>query len=142
MPPFISFNGSIILFIGLFFNEESPLSTESNGMALNIPLKSLIVVALFWQSRTFSGFERPYRPFPCTTAVFFDISISIFMPIDCRQLIVLKQSRHIDMPLIYVLPSAIADSINALCDIDLSPGTESMIIYASFLLLYFMTNLS
>ena len=56
--------GSIILFIGLFWMEASPVNVEVNGCPLKIPEIKRVVVPELPQSRIAVGADKPCNPFP------------------------------------------------------------------------------
>ena len=114
-------SGSIIRFIGRFWIEASPVKVTSKFCADKIPEIRRVVVPLFPQSNTVSGFLRPRRPFPCTRTISPLFSIAI--PILSKQEIVDRQSAPCKNPVISVVPFAREPNITARWEMDLSPGT-------------------
>ena len=111
--------GSTTLSIGRRLREASPPSSLSNGWAASRPASRRIVVPELPQSSGRAAARRPFMPEPRTRPA------SISTPSARRQAAVDATSAPADRPRTWLSPSAIAPSINARCEIDLSPGSRS-----------------
>jgi len=118
----IDSKGLITRFIGREHSELSPTRRLSNDWPASNPSKSRIAVPELPISRSPSALARPCRPTPCTTTR--SPSRSILTPSCCIAWIVLRLSSPCKKPEMWLSPSAMAASITARCDIDLSPGTR------------------
>ena len=114
----------MILFIGRFRIEASPVSSEIKSCPARIPEIRRVVVPLFPTSSTSSGTVRPCRPLPRTRIS--PLLFSILIPIFRKQEMVERQSAPSRKLVILVVPFAREPNITALCEMDLSPGMASV----------------
>ena len=113
-------SGVMIRFMGRFWMEASPVSSDTKSCPARIPEMRRVVVPLLPTSRVFVGALRPWRPFPWTRISPFVFSMS--MPIFWKQEMVERQSAPSRKFVILVVPSAREPNITALWEMDLSPG--------------------
>ena len=105
-------SGVMIRFIGRFWMEASPVSSDTKSCPARIPEMRRVVVPLLPTSRVSDGALRPWRPFPWTR-----ISPSVFsmlIPIFRKQEIVERQSAPSRKFVILVVPSAREPNMTAL----------------------------
>ncbi len=115
--------GPATLSIGRRDRDSSPTSVVGNGWPASRPMKSRVDVPELPRSSAAGAWRRPWRPTPWTvTRVSSGCSIST--PIARSAASVARQSSPGRKPEISLVPVAIAPSINARCEMDLSPGTR------------------
>ena len=112
--------GSMTRFMGRFWMEASPVSTESKFWPHRMPARSRVVVPLFPQSRTPSGRFNPRSPRPCTRI--FPSFSWISTPMERKQEMVERQSAPLRKWVISVVPWAREPNMTLRWEMDLSPG--------------------
>src|SRR6478672_6562144 len=118
----IECNGSITRCMGRLDNDASPANVESNDCPASSPANSRIAVPALPQSSGDCGALRPSIPTPCTIRT-EGSGISTRTPMAAKAAAVARVSAPSRNPSIRDVPSAIAASMTARCEIDLSPGT-------------------
>ncbi len=121
----ISSSGSVTRRIGRLDNEESPTSVLSNACPASKPASSRMPVPALPQSIGCVAPRRPCSPAPCTMRSPSD-GASIRTPSWASTAAVARVSSPSRKPRIRERPSAMAASIRARCEIDLSPGTRTL----------------
>ena len=131
--------GLIIRPMGRLWIELSPVSTVSKDCPERMPDISLVVVPLFPVSRMPEGADSPCSPLPC---IFIRSGVfSISIPILRKQSIVDRQSAPWRKFVTSVVPSARAPNMTARCDMDLSPGMETVPLRGEVALVSFMESI-
>jgi hypothetical protein len=115
-------SGSMTRRIGRFDNDGSPTSTLSKACPASRPASNRIAVPALPQSSGTPGGRRPSTPTPCTTRM-PGSGASMRTPNRANTAAVARVSSPSRNPSMRDTPSAIAASMIARCDTDLSPGT-------------------
>ena len=114
----------MIRFTGLDNNDASPVIVEENGCAASIPASILSVVPLLPALSAFVGARNPVPLTPLMVAVSLAMQVCITVPSCFKHSILERTSSPKDSPETFARPLDIELSNSALCDMDLSPGTE------------------
>ena len=118
----MSLSGAATRSIGRWRSEASPVSSLSNGCPASSPISSRIPVPELPRSRTLVGARSPRAPAPSIRTKPSGLR-SMATPMASRAPWVARQSSLARKPCTTVVPSAIAPSISARCEMDLSPAT-------------------
>ena len=120
----ISASGSATRRMGLRISVSSPTSSLAKDCPASRPMSRRMAVPALPQSSGTDGACNPSRPTPWTVTR-PDSGPSIRTPIARNTLRVDRASAPSRKPVTRVVPSAIAPSMIARCEMDLSPGTRS-----------------
>ncbi len=121
----IKASGSVTRRIGRFDSEASPTRVLSNACPASNPASSRMPVPALPQSSGRAVPRKPCRPTPRTTRSPAE-GVSMRTPNCDNTAAVARVSSPSRKPLIRESPSAMAASISARCETDLSPGTRTL----------------